>query len=269
MRIRKKKWIDNELEESQIYIEKEDLQKSIEEKVSRYEFKKIEMEIGCGKGKFISKLASKYEDVLYIAVDVSNTMLGMANKKIREEYKEKNISLNNIILVKMNAEYIEKYLKNLDENLKIDRIYLNFSNPWPKKRHKKRRLTHPRQMLQYLNIMKDNSEIYIKTDDKDFFEDSLIYALNVNKFSYRYKKEFDEYIENNKEELLQSIRRQLENLKEMDLLKEIILPELFVSKITNDLKKENIFEENIETEHEIEFSNEGKKIYAAIISRRK
>lgn len=272
MRIRKKKWIDDELESSQIYIKKEDLKKVLEEKIKKYSFRKIEMEIGCGKGGFISNLAPLHDDILYIVIETSFTMLGMANRNIRKKYEEMGKEANNIILINLNAENLKKEIGECFEFLKISRIYLNFSNPWPKAKHKKRRLTHPRQLLQYLEILDKNAEIFIRTDDQDFFEDSLIYVLNVHKFSYRYKKSFDEYVNNNKEYLLDKVKKQLNKLENNNLLEDIILPELYIYKITNDLKKENIFEnfvENIETEHEKEFSKKGKNIYAAIINRRK
>ncbi len=73
----------------------------------------------------------------------------------------------------------------LDENDKISRIYINFCNPWPKKKHKKRRLTHTRQLTQYRNFLKENGEIWFKTDDDELFEESLEY-FKEGKFRIEY-----------------------------------------------------------------------------------
>lgn len=338
MRIRKKKWIDDELEGSDIYIESIELKNKIEEKLKEKEFTRIEMEIGVGKGKFISELASSNKDTLYIGADVAGTMLGMANKNIREEYQAKNEELDNIILVNLNAEYILEaflglsieevygktnlikeseeegeniYNKNLwdeddtkdykeefnkaeneidqkkietfnmdvESKIKLDRIYLNFSNPWPKERHKKRRLTHPRQLMQYIKILKEEGDIFFKTDDINFFEDSVLYVSNINKYSFKYKKQYEKYLEENKEKFLKEVFEDIEKVKKVESKEElanIIYTDIYVSDATYDLEKEDIFKEklgnikkNIVTEHEIEFKNEGKKICACIINRRK
>ncbi len=338
MRIRKKKWIDEELDDSEIYIEAVDLKKKIEEKLKEKNYTRIEMEIGVGKGKFISEIASSNKDILYIGADIAGTMLGIANKSIREKYKEKNEELDNIILVNLNAEYILEsflglsidevygkanlikeseeegeniYNKNLwgeeevkeydedlnkaeneidqkkietfnmdvEESIKLDRIYLNFSNPWPKERHKKRRLTHPRQLLQYIKILKESGDIFVKTDDVNFFEDTLMYVLNVNKYSFKYKKYYGKYLEDNKEKFLKEVFEYIEQIKEAksdEEIENIIYTDIYVSSLTYDLEKEDIFKGrlgnipgNLETEHEIEFKNEGKKICACIINRRK
>ena len=79
---------------------------------------------------------------------------------------------NNIILV---AYDIERILDVLSEEDKIDRIYINFCNPWPRPKHRKKRLTHTRQLEKYKVFLKPNAEIYFKTDDDELFADSLIY----------------------------------------------------------------------------------------------
>lgn len=332
MRIRKRNWIDEEISSSSFFVSSKDLKDKIKEKKKQFGFEKIELEIGTGKGYFISEIASENLDTLYIGSDIAGTMLGIANKTIREKYFKKNIVPNNIILTDLNAEYIletflglnieevysEEFLKEsleeenlfldileddkeemysnnyrkgmdsalkeifemeVDEDIKVDKIYLNFPNPWPKNRHKKRRLTHPRQIKKYLKIMKDISEIFFKTDDKEFFEESLAYILNINKFSYKYQKEYEKYILKHKEEFIETIQKQIEKIENIETeedAKKIILPEIYVRKITYDLTKEDIFKgnlgnilNNIETEHEKMFKAEQKNIYASIINRRK
>ena len=79
---------------------------------------------------------------------------------------------NNIILV---AYDIERILDVFSEEDKIDRIYINFCNPWPRPKHRKKRLTHTRQLEKYKVFLKPNAQIYFKTDDDALFADSLIY----------------------------------------------------------------------------------------------
>ena len=101
----------------------------------------------------------------------------------------------------------------------VDRIYINFCNPWPKGKHKKRRLTHPRQLESYKTFLASDGLIYFKTDDDELFEESL------------------EYFETSGFEIV---------------------------KKTYDLHNDMIFEENVVTEHEKMFSEEGIKIKALI-----
>lgn len=125
----------------------------------------IHMEIGAGKGHFIAELARRNKDINYVIIEQDTNAFVYACRKIQEE------ELKNVRALPINAEKISQYFDEDEAN----RIYINFCNPWPKNRHKKRRLTHPRQLAQYKNILKNNSEIYLKTDDRSFFEESLEY----------------------------------------------------------------------------------------------
>ena len=82
--------------------------------------------------------------------------------------------------LKLVSQNIEKILTSFDENDKIDRLYINFCNPWPKDKHNKRRLTHTRQLNQYRVFLKDGCEIHFKTDDDELFEESLDYFKEAN-----------------------------------------------------------------------------------------
>lgn len=142
-------------------------------------------------------------------------MLGLSKRNIEQAYKDSEI--NNLFLIRANAERI---LDVFGEDDKIDRIYINFCNPWPKSKHYKRRLTHTRQLENYKKFLKKDGEIYFKTDDDELFEASLEYFKEAG---------FTEIAK------------------------------------TYDLHNEPIFENNIETEHEKMFSEQGIKIKAIII----
>ena len=216
MKIRQKKWAEKELEEAKFYINNPEIgYKNTWE--SRFENKNpIHIEIGCGKGIFISTLAKKNHEINYIAIDMIEAMLGLSKRNI-EEALGKNPK--NILLIRANAERIFEIFGEKD---KMDRIYINFCNPWPKSKHNKRRLTHPRQLENYKKFLSNNGEIYFKTDDLELFEASLEYFKDSG----------------------------------------------FKTKaITYDLEKEPIFEENIETEHEKMFKEQGIKIKAGIFVR--
>ena len=169
MRIRRKKWVDKELEECPFYfdspIDKKGKWKEYFEKNSP-----IRLELGCGKGSFIAKLASMNPEFNYIAVDMIDTMLGLAKRNVEKEYGKKPI--NNLVLARMD---IERIFLIIDETDIIDRIYINFCNPWPKGKHRKKRLTYPKQLELYKAFLKKGGEIHFKTDDDGLFEDSLKY----------------------------------------------------------------------------------------------
>ena len=89
----------------------------------------IHLELGCGKGGFISKLASQNLDINYIAIDMVDAMLGLAKRNIESVYAEKDIPVKNVYLTRFD---IERILLIMDDTDKIDRIYINFCNPWPR-----------------------------------------------------------------------------------------------------------------------------------------
>ena len=171
MRIRYKKWARPELEASSFYIDNPEEMKG---KWKSYfgNNHPIHLELGCGKGQCISELASENLDINYIAIDLVDAMLGLAKRNVEAKYKEKNIEPKNIVLTRFD---IERILLILEEQDQIERIYINFCNPWPKGKHRKKRLTHTRQLEKYRVFLKENGEIYFKTDDDDLFNSSLLY----------------------------------------------------------------------------------------------
>ena len=171
MRMRNKPWAKPELEACDYFIKEPQLLKS----KWQQQFKKqqpFHIELGCGKGGFIAQAALMNTDINYLAIDLEYKMLGLARRKVSEAYEEKGVPTDNILLTAYN---IEKISELLDANDKVERIYINFCNPWPRNKHKKHRLTHPRQLTQYKDFLKIGGEIRFKTDDDALFEESIEY----------------------------------------------------------------------------------------------
>ena len=151
MRIRFKPWARGELEASNFYIDNPEEYKG----KWRSLFKNnnpIHLELGCGKGGFISQIASQNQNINYIAIDMVDAMLGLAKRNVEQTYKEKNLEIDNIYLTRFDIERIGLILSKEDE---ISRIYINFCNPWPRGKHHKKRLTHTRQLEKYKEFLKD------------------------------------------------------------------------------------------------------------------
>ncbi len=173
MRIRRKKWAEKELKEAEFYIDDPTVYKGLwDQKFNKKQ--PLFIEIGCGKGLFISNLAYENRENNYIAIDMIEAMLGLSKRNIEEKYKE---SPDNLLLIRANAERI---LDVFDKKDNIQGIYINFCNPWPKEKHKKRRLTHIRQLENYKTFLMDGAKIYFKTDDLQLFEDSIEYFKQSN-----------------------------------------------------------------------------------------
>lgn len=219
MRIRFKKWARPELEASAFYIDNPEDYKGKWKTAFKDSDNPIHMELGCGKGTFIAQLASKNLDINYIAIDIVDAMLGLAKRNIEATYKEKKLEIKNIKLVRHD---IERILLFMDKKDKIERIYINFCNPWPRPKHRKKRLTNTKQLLLYKEFLVEGGEIFFKTDDDALFKDSI------------------KYFEDSEFKIINK---------------------------TYDLHNEPIFEDNIVTEHEKMFSEEGIKIKALIAKR--
>ena len=192
MRIRYKKWARPELEASSFYVDNpEELRGKWKERFKNPNLP-LNLELGCGKGQFISKLASENLDQNYIAIDLVDAMLGLAKRNVEQIYKEKNIEPENVILTRFD---INRILLIMSDEDKIDRIYINFCNPWPKGKHRKKRLTHTRQLEKYKTFLKEDGEIHFKTDDDDLFISSLNYfeeaGLKIIKKTYDLHSEPD------------------------------------------------------------------------------
>ncbi|MFL0166986.1 tRNA (guanosine(46)-N7)-methyltransferase TrmB [Candidatus Clostridium helianthi] len=181
MRMRKKPWARPELEGCDFFVINPK-----EYKGKWKEFfgndKPIYLELGCGKGTFMAVHASENPDINYIAIDIKDEVLGLAKRNIEKAYEEKNRETDNVKLMAQEIGLISEILSKEDV---VSRIYINFCNPWPKEKHKKRRLTHMRQLEQYKTFLKSQGEIYFKTDDDELFEESLEY-FNESGFRIKY-----------------------------------------------------------------------------------
>lgn len=136
--------------------------------------KKIFVEIGMGKGDFISSMALKDKESIYIGIELSRQVVALAIKKLKRFEEENKVSLDNLYLMSVDA----KDLKDFFEEHQIDKIYLNFSDPWPKKKHTKRRLTYKSFLEVYKSILKEDGIIEFKTDNRLLFEYSLVSMQN-------------------------------------------------------------------------------------------
>lgn len=216
MRIRFKPWARPELEASKFYIDNPEEYKGKWKEAFKEPSNELHLELGCGKGSFISQLAVKNHNINYLAIDLVDAMLGLAKRNIEQKYNENKKEIDNIIITRYDIERILNIL-NLEDNVK--RIYINFCNPWPRGKHHKKRLTHIRQLDKYKQFLQKNGEIFFKTDDDSLFADSLLYSKQTG---------------------------------------------FTIEKFTYDLEKEENFWDNIVTEHEQMFMNEGIKIKAVI-----
>ena len=150
----------------------------------------IHIEIGCGKGQFISTLAKLNPDINYIAIEKFDSVLLRCLEKVIDS------ELNNLKLCVMDAAMISNYFAESE----VKRIYLNFSDPWPKKHHAKRRLTSPLFLEQYKKIIDKKGEIFFKTDNRGLFEYSLESISNngysISNISLDLHKDLEKYPDN-------------------------------------------------------------------------
>lgn len=125
--------------------------------------REIHLEIGTGKGKFIMELAEKNPDINYIGIEKFSSVL------IRAIEKQRELALPNLMFIRMDAEKIE----DVFEKDEIKRIYLNFSDPWPKDRHAKRRLTSRQFFARYDKVLAKDGRVEFKTDNRLLFDFSV------------------------------------------------------------------------------------------------
>ncbi|WP_394883402.1 tRNA (guanosine(46)-N7)-methyltransferase TrmB [Clostridium baratii] len=185
MRMRKKPWARPELEGCDFFVIKPSEYKGKWRETFVRKDNPIYLELGCGKGTFMAVHASENKDINYIAIDIKDEVLVLAKRNIEKAFEDKNEVIDNVKLMAQEIAIIDEMLSEEDV---IDRIYINFCNPWPKERHKKRRLTHTRQLENYKKFLNDNGEIWFKTDDDELFEESIEYfkesGFNIEYITY-------------------------------------------------------------------------------------
>ncbi len=125
--------------------------------------KEIWLEIGCGKGRFTAQTAAANPDVLYIAIERVPDAMIIAMERCQE------MGLTNVFFVDGDAALLRDYFA-ADE---LDRLFINFCDPWPSNKHAKRRLTHVGFLILYRGILKTGGQIHFKTDNRDLYEYSL------------------------------------------------------------------------------------------------
>ena len=125
--------------------------------------RELRLELGCGKGRFTAGVAAAEPDVLFIAVELVPDAMVVAMERCAEA------GLKNVFFVDANADQLPQFFAPGE----VDRIYINFCDPWPTKKHAKRRLTHGNFLQLYRKVLAENAQIHFKTDNQGLFEFSV------------------------------------------------------------------------------------------------
>lgn len=157
MRLRKKPHTDEKLQNFSDFVTRGDVQPI------KKDSRELYVELGTGKGDFITQAAERFPQINFIGLEVEATCVLAAARKVREK------NLGNVRLIVFDVENITEIFSAHE----VDRLYINFCDPWPKKRHAKRRLTHARFLELYRKILKPDGEIFFKTDNRGLFDFSL------------------------------------------------------------------------------------------------
>ena len=170
MHMRTKKWAKPELAVCPYFTdEAETLRGHWHERFAKDQ--PLYLELGCGKGVSTAAMVYDNRDKNFVAMDITCNVLGDTRRNIARTYGEEPV--DNVIIARYDIEYIRNVFAPED---RIERIYINFCNPWTKRpKYAKRRLTHPRQLMQYRDFLVDGGEIWFKTDDTPLFTESLPY----------------------------------------------------------------------------------------------
>ena len=158
MRLRKKPHIDEKLANFADIVTRGEVEPIIKDPA-----RELYVELGTGKGDFITQIAERNPQINFIGLEVEATVVLAAARKVREK------NLANVRLIVFDVSNIAELFAEHE----VDRLYINFCDPWPKKRHAKRRLTHVRFLELYKRILKAGGEIYFKTDNRGLFDFSL------------------------------------------------------------------------------------------------
>lgn len=165
MRLRKKAWAIPEMEASPVCcLDARERQGHWHEWFEQQE-QPLAVELGCGKGRFLYEIAAARPEENFLGIDVEANAMIAAKRGIEER------RLGNARLLRHDISQIA----GLFSPESVEELFIHFCNPWPKKRHHKRRLTHPRQLVQYHSFLKEGGRLHFKTDDTELYEASLAY----------------------------------------------------------------------------------------------
>ncbi|QVK09187.1 tRNA (guanosine(46)-N7)-methyltransferase TrmB [Mycoplasma mycoides] len=177
MRLRKKNWTDDFLNQHSFYLINYD-NKKIDLKQIFLNNNPTCLEIGCGKGQFITTLALKNLNTNYIGMEKSSTITGVALKKSLKEFENQLKEMSNL-------KYFNNFAEDLSQMFSSDsfnKIYLNFSDPWPKARHYKKRLTYVKFLDIYSDILIKNGYLEFKTDNDSLYNFTIEQLNLTNKW---------------------------------------------------------------------------------------
>ena len=167
MRLRRKPWVDAAIHEFDDFVFAKGNEPGEEKKGGWRELfgrqAPLHVELGTGKGDFISQLAALHPEINYIGIEAQQDVLYSAAQKVRER------ELPNVKLLVFDINNIEDIFAPGE----VDRFYVNFCDPWPKARHAKRRLTHVNFLEKYRRLLKKGGELFFKTDNRPLFDFSL------------------------------------------------------------------------------------------------
>lgn len=167
MRLRRKPHTDEKLKNFETFVmasEKlEGISGNWRKEFSDDTTRELHVELGTGKGDFITQIAEKNPSINFLGLELEATVVLAAARKVQEK------NLSNVRLAVFDINQVEEiFLEN-----EVDRLYINFCDPWPKKRHAKRRLTYVKFLDMYRRILKPEGEIHFKTDNRALFDFSL------------------------------------------------------------------------------------------------
>ena len=158
MRLRRKPHIDEKLQSFTDFVTRGEVQPIVKDSP-----RELHVELGTGKGDFITQIAERNPQINFVGLEVEATCVLAAARKVREK------NLSNVRLIVFDVENITEIFSEHE----VDRLYINFCDPWPKKRHAKRRLTNIKFLELYRKILKTDGEIFFKTDNRGLFDFSL------------------------------------------------------------------------------------------------
>jgi tRNA (guanine-N7-)-methyltransferase len=216
VRLRRKPWVDEAIHNFDSFVFSKDMEIGEEKKGQWAEIfgrqAPLHVELGTGKGDFLSQMAERNPDINYIGIEMQQDVLYSAAKKIAA------LELKNVRLLVFDINKIQDIFAPGE----VDRFYINFCDPWPKKRHAKRRLTHVGFLEKYRGLLKQGGEIHFKTDNRPLFDFSLE-QFEEAKLTVR-DVSFDLHAENRPDNIMTEYERKFSGFGEKINRCEVIFP---------------------------------------------